>query len=219
MSRWPTSYPGLHRKVDPRSSVTQVLLIGVGIALIAFAEEEGLTPTSRSPRYSAGRRTGRPLLKGLRPGPILSAYANGQTHQPIPVGPLRCPVPGRRARPPVHGAGARARRPARPAGRQYAPVAGQGRRQRGQAAQGPRRLARQAADGAGHARRRACVAGPQSPAQCHRQARPAAQGRLHLERAVRAGLVRGQAHARQTTQGCRRLEGRHREGHRAGARR
>jgi zinc and cadmium transporter len=30
--------PGLHRKVDPRSSVTQVLLIGLGIALIAFAE-------------------------------------------------------------------------------------------------------------------------------------------------------------------------------------
>jgi zinc and cadmium transporter len=30
--------PGLHRKVDPRSSVTQVLLIGFGIALIAFAE-------------------------------------------------------------------------------------------------------------------------------------------------------------------------------------
>jgi zinc and cadmium transporter len=30
--------PGLHRKIDPRSSVTQVLLIGLGIALIAFAE-------------------------------------------------------------------------------------------------------------------------------------------------------------------------------------
>jgi len=30
--------PGLHRKVDPRSSVTQVILIGLGIALIAFAE-------------------------------------------------------------------------------------------------------------------------------------------------------------------------------------
>ena len=30
--------PGLHRKIDPRSSITQVLLIGVGIALIAFAE-------------------------------------------------------------------------------------------------------------------------------------------------------------------------------------
>jgi len=32
--------PGLHRKVDPRSSITQVLLIGVGIALIAFAERQ-----------------------------------------------------------------------------------------------------------------------------------------------------------------------------------
>ena len=32
--------PGLHRKIDPRSSVTQVLLIGVGIALIAFAERQ-----------------------------------------------------------------------------------------------------------------------------------------------------------------------------------
>jgi len=32
--------PGLHRKIDPRSSVTQVLLIGVGIALIAFAESQ-----------------------------------------------------------------------------------------------------------------------------------------------------------------------------------
>jgi zinc and cadmium transporter len=30
--------PGLHRRVDPRSSITQVLLIGLGIALIAFAE-------------------------------------------------------------------------------------------------------------------------------------------------------------------------------------
>ncbi|MEO8018558.1 MAG: ZIP family metal transporter [Pseudomonadota bacterium] len=30
--------PGLHRKIDPKSSVTQVLLIGLGIALIAFAE-------------------------------------------------------------------------------------------------------------------------------------------------------------------------------------
>jgi len=32
--------PGLHRKVDPRSSITQVLLIGLGIALIAFAERQ-----------------------------------------------------------------------------------------------------------------------------------------------------------------------------------
>jgi zinc and cadmium transporter len=30
--------PGLHRKIDPRSSITQVLLIGLGIALIAFGE-------------------------------------------------------------------------------------------------------------------------------------------------------------------------------------
>jgi zinc and cadmium transporter len=30
--------PGLHRRVDARSSVTQVVLIGLGIALIAFAE-------------------------------------------------------------------------------------------------------------------------------------------------------------------------------------
>ena len=30
--------PGLHRRVDPRSSITQVLLIGVGVALVAFAE-------------------------------------------------------------------------------------------------------------------------------------------------------------------------------------
>ena len=32
--------PGLHRRVDPRSSVTQVLLIGCGIAIIAFAESQ-----------------------------------------------------------------------------------------------------------------------------------------------------------------------------------
>ena len=32
--------PGLHRKIDPRSSVTQVVLIGIGIALIAFAETQ-----------------------------------------------------------------------------------------------------------------------------------------------------------------------------------
>jgi zinc and cadmium transporter len=32
--------PGLHRKIDPRSSVTQVVLIGLGIALIAFAESQ-----------------------------------------------------------------------------------------------------------------------------------------------------------------------------------
>jgi zinc and cadmium transporter len=32
--------PGLHRKVDPRSSVTQVVLIGLGIALITFAERQ-----------------------------------------------------------------------------------------------------------------------------------------------------------------------------------
>jgi zinc and cadmium transporter len=32
--------PGLHRKIDPRSSITQVLLIGLGIALIAFAERQ-----------------------------------------------------------------------------------------------------------------------------------------------------------------------------------
>ena len=30
--------PGLHRRIDPRSSVMQVLLIGCGIAIIAFAE-------------------------------------------------------------------------------------------------------------------------------------------------------------------------------------
>jgi len=30
--------PGLHRRIDPRSSVTQVLLISLGIAVIAFAE-------------------------------------------------------------------------------------------------------------------------------------------------------------------------------------
>ncbi len=30
--------PGLHRKVDPRSSAMQVLLLGAGIAIIAFAE-------------------------------------------------------------------------------------------------------------------------------------------------------------------------------------
>jgi zinc and cadmium transporter len=30
--------PGLHRKIDPRSSVMQVLLIGCGIAIIALAE-------------------------------------------------------------------------------------------------------------------------------------------------------------------------------------
>jgi zinc and cadmium transporter len=30
--------PGLHRKIDPRSSFMQVLLIGAGIAIIAFAE-------------------------------------------------------------------------------------------------------------------------------------------------------------------------------------
>jgi len=32
--------PGLHRRVDPRSSVMQVLLIGAGIAMIAFAETQ-----------------------------------------------------------------------------------------------------------------------------------------------------------------------------------
>jgi zinc and cadmium transporter len=32
--------PGLHRKIDPRSSVMQVLLIGAGIAIIAFAETQ-----------------------------------------------------------------------------------------------------------------------------------------------------------------------------------
>ena len=32
--------PGLHRRVDPRSSITQVLLIGCGIAIIAFAESQ-----------------------------------------------------------------------------------------------------------------------------------------------------------------------------------
>jgi zinc and cadmium transporter len=32
--------PGLHRRVDPRSSVMQVLLIGAGIAIIAFAESQ-----------------------------------------------------------------------------------------------------------------------------------------------------------------------------------
>ena len=30
--------PGLHRRVDPRSSVTQVVLISLGIAVITFAE-------------------------------------------------------------------------------------------------------------------------------------------------------------------------------------
>ncbi|HET9862247.1 MAG TPA: ZIP family metal transporter [Steroidobacteraceae bacterium] len=30
--------PGLHRRIDPRSSVTQVLLISLGIAVITFAE-------------------------------------------------------------------------------------------------------------------------------------------------------------------------------------
>jgi zinc and cadmium transporter len=30
--------PGLHRRVDPRSSVMQVVLIGLGVALVAFAE-------------------------------------------------------------------------------------------------------------------------------------------------------------------------------------
>jgi len=32
--------PGLHRRVDPRSSITQVVLIGLGIALITFAERQ-----------------------------------------------------------------------------------------------------------------------------------------------------------------------------------
>jgi len=32
--------PGLHRRIDPKSSVTQVILIGLGIALIAFAESQ-----------------------------------------------------------------------------------------------------------------------------------------------------------------------------------
>jgi zinc and cadmium transporter len=32
--------PGLHRRVDPRSSVMQVLLIGAGIAMIAIAESQ-----------------------------------------------------------------------------------------------------------------------------------------------------------------------------------
>ena len=32
--------PGLHRRIDPRSSVTQVLLIGCGIAIIALAENQ-----------------------------------------------------------------------------------------------------------------------------------------------------------------------------------
>jgi zinc and cadmium transporter len=32
--------PGLHRRVDPRSSVAQVILIGLGIALITFAERQ-----------------------------------------------------------------------------------------------------------------------------------------------------------------------------------
>jgi zinc and cadmium transporter len=32
--------PGLHRRVDPRSSITQVILIGLGIALIALAENQ-----------------------------------------------------------------------------------------------------------------------------------------------------------------------------------
>jgi zinc and cadmium transporter len=32
--------PGLHRRIDPRSSVMQVLLIGAGIAMIAFAENQ-----------------------------------------------------------------------------------------------------------------------------------------------------------------------------------
>jgi zinc and cadmium transporter len=30
--------PGLHRKVDPRSSITQVLLLSLGVAVITFAE-------------------------------------------------------------------------------------------------------------------------------------------------------------------------------------
>lgn len=30
--------PGLHRRVDPRSSIAQVILIGLGVALITFAE-------------------------------------------------------------------------------------------------------------------------------------------------------------------------------------
>ena len=30
--------PGLHRRVDPRSSVMQVLLIGLGVGVITFAE-------------------------------------------------------------------------------------------------------------------------------------------------------------------------------------
>ena len=30
--------PGLHRRIDPRSSVMQVLLISLGIAVITFAE-------------------------------------------------------------------------------------------------------------------------------------------------------------------------------------
>jgi hypothetical protein len=30
--------PGLHRRVDPRSSIAQVVLIGLGIARITLAE-------------------------------------------------------------------------------------------------------------------------------------------------------------------------------------
>jgi hypothetical protein len=32
--------PGLHRRTDARSGITQVLLIGCGIAIIAFAETQ-----------------------------------------------------------------------------------------------------------------------------------------------------------------------------------
>jgi zinc and cadmium transporter len=30
--------PGLHRRTDPRASVAQIVWIGTGIALVAFAE-------------------------------------------------------------------------------------------------------------------------------------------------------------------------------------
>ncbi len=159
-------------------------------------------------------------MKGPSPGPILAAYANGQTHHPIPDGPRRRPVARRGPRPPVHRAGPRAGRVARSAGRLDASAAGEGGRQRHQTAHGSRARARppahrRRARAATCTSRRTSAACSTSPTSSRSSAATTtSRGSCSCWRPSRT-----RARSAKLLQRSGRVEGRHREGHRPGARR
>ena len=114
-------------------------------------------------------------------------HANGPFDQPAPGRAGRRAIARRRSRPQLHHARAPAARAARAAGRHRASAAAAVRRGRQGAAPAHRRAARPAALRRGHGRRGARLQRAHQAAEPERQARAAAQGQVHLQRAGAAG--------------------------------